>query len=201
MARWSKNFALMARSPFFPPRMPRPLSGLSSPALGGPAALDTANGTCLRPESSVFSSQSSAKTKGQLVDGFAGRHGFTRAKSPANSEVLTPNRLLKNALRRHSERSEESLLQQNANKRKIPHFADSVRNDESGVFQQAPKACRLVARSISETGSRDTLSWTRPGPGRSECRIERPAEKRARPPVPNPRVPCTSAASPPSFFT
>src|SRR5208337_4815535 len=47
------------------------------------------------------------------------------------------SRLLKNTYRRHSERSEESLCDQNAKKREIPHFADSVRNDEFGVFQQA----------------------------------------------------------------
>src|SRR5271165_6328340 len=53
--------------------------------------------------------------------------------------------LLKNTYRRHSERSEESLCDQNAKKREIPHFADSVRNDEFGVFQQALRfgaACR-----------------------------------------------------------
>jgi hypothetical protein len=32
------------------------------------------------------------------------------------------------------EGSEESLLTQKAKKRGIPHFADSVRNDEFGVF-------------------------------------------------------------------
>ncbi len=62
-----------------------------------------------------------------------------------------PSRLLKNAFRRHSERSEESLLQQNANKRAIPHFADFVRNDESGVFQQAPSG---LLRGLGRRGSR-----------------------------------------------
>jgi len=47
------------------------------------------------------------------------------------------SRLLKNAFRRHSERSEESLFDQNVKKREIPHCADSVRNDEFEVFQHA----------------------------------------------------------------
>jgi len=33
-------------------------------------------------------------------------------------------------------RSEESLSDQNAKKREIPHFADSVRNDEFEVFSK-----------------------------------------------------------------
>jgi len=45
-------------------------------------------------------------------------------------------RLLKNTFRRHSERSEDSLFDQNAEKRENPHFADFVRNDEFGVSQQ-----------------------------------------------------------------
>ncbi len=44
-------------------------------------------------------------------------------------KLRPPTRLLKDAFRRHSERSEESLFDQNAKKRVIPHFADSVRND------------------------------------------------------------------------
>src|SRR5271157_2520264 len=63
------------------------------------------------------------------------------------------SRLLKNAHRRHSERSEESLFDQNTKKREIPHFADSVRNDEFGVFQQAVRGMerRSFARFHSET--------------------------------------------------
>src|SRR5208337_4098470 len=52
---------------------------------------------------------------------------------------LFSSSLLKKAFRRHSERSEESLFDQNAKKREIPHFADSVRNDRYGVFQQPAK--------------------------------------------------------------
>ena|SRR5208282_1431995 len=81
--------------------------------------------------------------------------GTRRASPPLNGidsvdcgDVFSFRRLLKNAFRRHSERSEvrfsiarflcdESLFDQNAKKREIPHFADSVRNDEFEVFQQA----------------------------------------------------------------
>jgi hypothetical protein len=63
---------------------------------------------------------------------------------------LSSSRLLKNTFRRHSERSEvrfsiarflcdESLFDQNVKKREIPHFADSVRNDEFEAFQQPAK--------------------------------------------------------------
>ncbi len=63
-------------------------------------------------------------------------------------------RLLQNAFRRYSERSEagfsiadflcdESLFDQNAKKREIPHFADSVRNDEFEVFRQAVRRAGL----------------------------------------------------------
>ena len=62
--------------------------------------------------------------------------------------------MLKNAFRRHSERSEvrfciarllcdESLFYQNAKKREIPHFGDSVRNDDFEVFQQAASGFAL----------------------------------------------------------
>src|SRR5208282_4820765 len=60
---------------------------------------------------------------------------------------VSSSRLLDNTFHRHSERSEvrfsiarflcdESLFDQNVKKREIPHFADSVRNDEFEVFQQ-----------------------------------------------------------------
>ena len=70
---------------------------------------------------------------------------------PAIRPRNTTRRLLENAFPRHSERSEvrfsiarflcdESLFDQNAKKREIPHFADSVRNDEFEVSQQARRA-------------------------------------------------------------
>src|SRR5208337_2228011 len=63
----------------------------------------------------------------------------TRPRYPPCSFHLFSSSLLKKAFRRHSERSEESLFDQNAKKREIPHFADSVRNDRYGVFQQPAK--------------------------------------------------------------
>ena len=53
---------------------------------------------------------------------------------PATECEVNSRGLLKNAFRRHSERSEESLFDQNSKKREILHFADSVRNDEFKVF-------------------------------------------------------------------
>ena len=55
------------------------------------------------------------------------------------------SRLLKNALRCHFERSEESLFGQNAKRGEIPHFADSVRNDGMVLF---PHPARTRARDL-----------------------------------------------------
>src|SRR5208337_4835513 len=55
-------------------------------------------------------------------------------KDEHGSDVF--RKLLKNPFRPHSERSEESLFDQHAKKREIPHFADSIRNDEFEISQQ-----------------------------------------------------------------
>ncbi len=64
------------------------------------------------------------------------------------------SRLLKNAFRGHSERSEESLFGQNAKRREIPHFADSVRNDGMVLFPQPARTRTrgLANRSREEAG-------------------------------------------------
>ncbi len=47
---------------------------------------------------------------------------------------------------------DESLFYQNAKKREIPHFADSVRNDDFEVFQQAASEPALTG-GISRLGN------------------------------------------------
>jgi hypothetical protein len=67
---------------------------------------------------------------------------------------------------RYSERSEESLFTQKGKKREIPHFADSVRNDEADSFAIRGEERFLTRREVQRGDRRRRSSPQRALRGR-----------------------------------
>ncbi len=68
---------------------------------------------------------------------------------------LFSRRLLKSAFPFIPSEARNPFFDQNARKREIPHFADSVRNDEFEVFQQATRP----SDTLRNAEPANTKSW------------------------------------------